>query len=312
MKTLSSLLILAGLSLVALPLQARIERNVEKSFTVAGTGTLRLETSGGAITVKPGADGVVKIVAHERIRADSDAEADSLLKNLELTFDQNGNDVRAAAKYDRGTLGFHFGSQPVQVDFTAEVPAAFATDLHTSGGSISIGDLAGVVNARTSGGNIKLGKLGGKADVRTSGGGIALEEARGEVKLDTSGGNISVGRVAGPADLSTSGGSISIDSVEQRVNAHTSGGNIRATLVGPLKGDCVLSTSGGSVRVTVDKSAAFQLDASTSGGGVTADGLTITLDGGHHSKNKLSGAVNGGGPLLKLRTSGGSISVQVR
>ena len=79
---------------------------------------------------------------------------------------------------------------------------------------------------------------------------------------------------------------------------------------GALKGECLLSTSGGDVSVTVDKAAAFQLDASTSGGRVRADGLTITLDGGGAGRSHLSGKVNGGGPLLKLRTSGGDIKVE--
>lgn len=312
MKPLLSLVLSAGISAAILPAYGAIDRTVEKTFTVAEAGTLRLNTDGGSIQVTTGATGVVKITAHEHIRADSDAEADSLLKNLDLKFEQSGNDVSASAKYDRGMSGFHFGSTPVQVSFTAEVPAAFAADLHTSGGSISVGDLAGAVNARTSGGSIKLGKLGGRVDARTSGGSISLAEARNEVKLDTSGGSVNVGHVAGPADISTSGGSISIDSVEQKVRAHTSGGPIRAGIVGPLKGDCELSTSGGGIHVTVDKTAAFNLDASTSGGSVHADGLTITLSASNQSRTKLAGAVNGGGPELKLRTSGGGITVQVR
>lgn len=312
MKLLSCLLIAAATTGLAISAHAKVERTVEKTFTVSGAGKIRLTTSGGTISVVAGADGTVKITAKERIRADSDAEADELLKDLELKFEQNGNDVSASAKYERSS-GFHFGSwPPVQVDFVATVPASYAADVHTSGGSITIGDLAGEVEARTSGGSIKLGKLGGRVDARTSGGNVSLEEARGEVNLDTSGGAIRVGRVAGPADLSTSGGSIHIDSVEEKLRAHTSGGSITAGIVGPLKGDCSLSTSGGSVTVTVDKTAAFHLDASTSGGSVNASGVTITLEGGKQGRSKLAGDVNGGGSQLKLRSSGGNISVTAR
>lgn len=294
-------------------LHATIDRDVEKTFTVTGTGTLHLETYGGAISVVPGADGVVKITAHERIHASSDSEADELLKNLDLTFNQTGRDVSAAAKYTGSRFGFHFGSwPPVNVDFTATVPAAYATDLHTSGGSVTVGDLNGAVNARTSGGPIRLGKLGGPVDARTSGGSINLDSAKDDTTLDTSGGPISVGRLGGPSQLSTSGGSIRIDAVEHSVRAHTSGGSIRAGLVGTPKGDCRFDTSGGSVQIGVDKTAAFELDAATSGGGVSVNGLTITLQSYSKSRDKLVGTVNGGGPLLKLRSSGGSITVSVR
>jgi hypothetical protein len=53
----------------------------------------------------------------------------------------------------------------------------------------------------------------------------------------------------------------------------------------------------------------LHLDARTSGGDVNAEGLTITIDHGGVGKSSLSGDVNGGGPLLKLRTSGGNIEI---
>lgn len=289
--------------------QSRLERLVEKQFTVTAAGTLRVETAGGTIRVSPTTDSVVRIRAKQRIRASSEAEADELLKKLELTLEQHGNDVRAVARYERRSPGFHFGSwPPVQVDFEIETPAAFATELNTSGGGITVGDLTGKVRARTSGGSITLGRLGGAVDAGTSGGHISLAESGGPAELKTSGGNISVGRVNGPADLSTSGGSIKIESAAGRLRAHTSGGSIRAGITGALRDECSLSTSGGSVRVAVDRSAAFRLDASTSGGHVDAEGMTLTLE--KASRGRLAGAVNGGGPLLKIRTSGGSISVR--
>jgi hypothetical protein len=84
---------------------------------------------------------------------------------------------------------------------------------------------------------------------------------------------------------------------------------VDAGFQGPLKGECSLSTSGGSVQATVSRDAAFRLDASTSGGDVSADGLTITIDQGGIGKSNLSGDVNGGGPMLRLHTSGGDIRI---
>jgi hypothetical protein len=311
MKSSRFLVTAALIAASVLVAHARIERVVEKKFQVTGAGTLRLETQGGALTVMPSNDSTVTITAKQKIRADTEGEADELLKKLELTFEQNGNDVRAVSKYERKPAGFSFRSwPPVEVEFVATVPVSFATDLRTSGGPITLGDLAGKVEARTSGGAIRLGKMGGEVSAHTSGGGISLAEARGRVDLNTSGGNVTVGRVAGPAKVSTSGGSIKVDSVESVLNAHTSGGSIRANIKGPVKEDCTLSTSGGSVHVSVDKTAAFRLDASTSGGGVDADGLTITIEKTTRDRNKLAGAVNGGGPLVKLRSSGGGISIR--
>ena len=312
MKNSLRLLFAAGFAAASFSIaHAAIERVVEKTFPVTGAGSVYVETSGGGIRVVPSDESVVRVKAKQRIRAGSEAEADDLLKKLELTLEQQGNDVRAVAKYEPRALGFSFGSwPPVQVDFEISVPSSFATDLHTSGGGITVGDLAGKANLRTSGGSIKLGKMGGPVEARTSGGSITLAEARGPVELKTSGGNITAGRVAGPAELSTSGGSIKIESAEAQLRAHTSGGSIRAGINGALKDECSLTTSGGSVRVSVDKTTAFRLDASTSGGDVDAEGLTLTLEQGSRGRGRLAGAVNGGGPLLKLRASGGGISVR--
>lgn len=307
------LLAAGGFAIAAAFAQARIERVVEKTFTVSGAGTLHVETYGGSIEVSPASDSAVRITARQRIRANSEAEADEMLKKLELRMEQDGNDVRASAKYEKPPLGFRFGSwPPVNVDFVIAVPSSFATNLRTSGGRIRVGDLAGNAQLRTSGGSISLGKMGGKVNAHTSGGNIALDAAQGAVELETSGGSITVGHVAGPAELSTSGGSIKIESASGRLHAKTSGGSIRAGITGALQDECVLSTSGGSVRVNVDRAAAFRLDASASGGSVDAEGLTLKLEKGSVSRGRVVGDVNGGGPTLKLRTSGGGVSVALR
>jgi hypothetical protein len=314
MKSSLSLFLVTGLFVTgAAAAHAKIERIVEKSFAVQPGGTLRVDTQGGEIRVSASPDNVVKIRAREKIRAGSESEADALLMKLDLTLEQSGNDVVASAKYERSAAGFHFGSwPPVSVDFVITVPASFLAELHTSGGSVTVGDLAGKVKARTSGGSITLGRIGAEVDARTSGGDITLDGARGSVRLHTSGGGISVGAVSGEAELGTSGGSIRIDSIEGALRASTSGGSIRAGFVGRLKENCSLSTSGGSVKVTVDQAAAFRLDASTSGGSVDAEGLTITLEKSNRGRTQLSGTVNGGGPSLKLRASGGEIVVRTR
>jgi hypothetical protein len=186
----------AAASLIAIVAvaHARIERVVEKNFTLAGPGTLHVETHGGQIVVERSGDSTVRIAARQKIRADSEREADELLKNLELTLEQDGNNVRASSKYAPRPAGFRaLAWPPVQVDFVISVPAGFAANLNTSGGAIVVSDLDGAADVRTSGGSIKLGNMGGTVEARTSGGNISLEGARAAVKLRTSGGNISAG-----------------------------------------------------------------------------------------------------------------------
>lgn len=309
MKSYLPLLIGLGLlSISPAALKATVERTVERTFAVQPGGSLKVETAGGNITVEPGAGNAVKVVAKEKIRAGDDEEANEALKDLKLTIEQQGNDVTAVAKY-RGARGW-FGNNRVQVSFVITVPTRCSADLQTSGGNISVGDLTGRMLAHTSGGNIEFGDIDGSIDGSTSGGNVELGSCTGDTRLQTSGGNVRAGRIIGKADLGTSGGSIAVKRVENVLHAHTSGGNVEAEISGAIKGDCSLGTSGGDVRVTVDKTAAFRLNASAGGGGVHADGLTITLDDGGSGRSHLAGNVNGGGPLLKLRTSGGSIRIR--
>lgn len=311
MKTLLPLLTLGALLVTPAALQAKITRLVEKSFTVQPGGNFKATTQGGDIIVKTADVSTVQIKAKQVVRASTEQEADEILSKLTLTMEQTGNDVTAEAKYEKRPSGSWFSNwPPVSVSFEVTVPTNYNLNLNTSGGDIRAASIQGNVRARTSGGDLTFERVQGEIDAHTSGGDIVLKEGTARAKLGTSGGDIEVDRAGGPTEVSTSGGDITINSVTQLLSATTSGGNVRATLTEPLKQDTVLSTSGGDVRVHIVKDAGFELDASTSGGDVRAEGVTIKIAKGGVGKSRLAGTVNGGGPRLKLRSSGGDITVQ--
>ena len=76
--------------------------------------------------------------------------------------------------------------------------------------------------------------------------------------------------------------------------------------------DCTLGTSGGSVTVVVPEAAALNLDARTSAGRVSSELPVVAVVSGEAKRGELNGKINGGGPLLKLRTSAGSIDLRKR
>lgn len=306
-----SLLFLLLGALSALPLSAKIVRSVDKTFAVQPGGTLKVLTQGGDVTVKTEDIAEVRVTARQTFRADTEAEADEIAEKLTLTLEQSGNDVTAEAKYEsKRPSGWFRSWPPVSVDFVVTVPTRYNTELRTSGGDIAIGSLTGIVKANTSGGDIRLDRIDGEVDAHTSGGDITLREGTARAKVHTSGGDIRIDKVAGPVEAGTSGGDIIINSAANVVTAHTSGGDVRAVLTNPLTADCSLGTSGGDVTVEFPRNSSFRLDANTSGGDVDATGLTITIERGGLGKSRLVGTVNGGGPLLKLRTSGGDINVR--
>jgi hypothetical protein len=310
MKLLHPLLLGAALAVPGL-LPAKITRVVEKTFAVQPGGKLDASTQGGDIIVKAGEGNDVRVKAVQVVRASTEQEADQILAKLDLRIEQSGNDVRAEAKYEKQGKGKWFGSwPPVSVSFEVTVPSHYNLQLNTSGGDVRVASLRGNVRARTSGGDLEFARIEGDIDAGTSGGDIKLAEGTARARLTTSGGDIRVERAGGPTEASTSGGDITLDSVAQLISASTSGGNVRATLAEAPKQDASLSTSGGDIEVRISSGAAFRLDASTSGGNVRADGLTITLKEGGKGKNHLVGAVNGGGPTLRLRSSGGDVRIR--
>lgn len=313
MKTLTRLLLLGAALAAPLALSAKITRTVEKTFAVQSGGNLKAATQGGDITVKTSDRPGVHILVKQVIRAATEQEADEILTKLTLTLEQSGNDVTAESKYEKRGPGTWFGNwPPVSVSFVITVPKSFNLRLNTSGGNIAVASLSGNVWVRTSGGDLEFARIDGDIDAGTSGGDITLQEGTARAMLRTSGGDIEIDRAGGPTDVSTSGGNIKINSVAQLTSATTSGGDVHAVIIEALRQDTLLSTSGGDVEVEMVKGAGFQLDASTSGGDVNASGLTITIEKGGTGKSKLVGAVNGGGPRLKLRSSGGDVTVRTR
>lgn len=143
-------------------------------------------------------------------------------------------------------------------------------------------------------------------ELNTSGGALSVKDLTGELKARTSGGSINIGNITGDVKLHTSGGSISTDTITGNLNAHTSGGSINVTIDKQFTQDAKLTTSGGSITAYLISDIQADIYASTSGGRVKSD---FEIDG-IVKKMSVKGKINGGGPKLTLKTSGGSIKIK--
>jgi hypothetical protein len=68
-----------------------------------------------------------------------------------------------------------------------------------------------------------------------------------------------------------------------------------------------VETSGGDIDIRVPAGTGALIDASTSGGEVICD-LPITMNG-KLDESRIRGTINGGGEMIRARTSGGDIRV---
>ncbi len=298
MRTRSSLIALAAGLALLVPFAASAD-TVERTFQVSAGGRLEIDTDLGRIDVREGSPGTVRIVVEREVRGGDDDD-------FELDFEQSGNTVRVTGeKPDSWGWG---GWNRYRVAYKVEVPRDFDVQLETSGGDVSVASLDGDVDCRTSGGDVELADVGGRVDCRTSGGDIEVGTVTGAVMAKTSGGDIHIGRSGGSVIAKTSGGDVTIDEVFGQVEATTSGGNVRARLADQPRADCKLTTSGGRIELAVDPSISADIDASTSGGRVHVD-FPVSVSGSL-SKTRLNAELNGGGPQIYLRTSGGSIHIE--
>ena len=299
---LSALLILC----LASPGFGRVSGDVKKNFRVGPGGTLTLETDLGSIEVKTSNRNEVDVEVAFRPRSGSRRRIEDILEDFTVDFDQRGDDVFVTAEYlGRGQGFWDSVGRYLRVEFYVTVPKKYNVDLRTSGGGISVDDLEGEARSKTSGGSLSFGRIQGSVYGRTSGGSIELDECGGEVDVKTSGGSISIGRVTGDVVAHTSGGSIHVDEVMGSIDAGTSGGSVTATISEQPKDDCRLTTSGGTINVYLAEDVGVYVNAGTSGGRVRTE-FPVTIRG-EISKRKLQAKINGGGPELYLRTSGGSI-----
>ncbi|MGB7311092.1 MAG: hypothetical protein WBC67_18675 [Candidatus Acidiferrales bacterium] len=193
--------------------------------------------------------------------------------------------------------------------------------LHTSGGHIRVTSIQGTARLDTGGGNITLEHSGGELTAETGGGEIEVGEAAGLVRARTGGGGIRVVRVIGPTNLETSGGSIYLTQVDSPVKASTSAGGITAWFVSPPKssGTCDLQSSAGDIVVHMPRNLAVTIDAEVALGNehrVIVDPafpLRISYDDSSNGARtvRAEGSLNGGGPLVRLRTVDGNIRFEL-
>lgn len=303
------------------------EERSEKFFNVKPGGWLELRADFGAVVVRSSPKDEVKVEVTKWVEGRHRRSAKELFEDYEITYTQTARGVTITAEM-RGTSSWRRSNDGLQVEFRLTVPQRYNLDLNTSGGSVEVDDLIGEARVKTSGGSLTLGRIEGPVTAKTSGGSISLRRCKGDLLARTSGGGIEVGDVDGEVDVETSGGSIEVDGASGNLRAHTSGGglslrnlhgnvdastsggSIDAELLAPISAPCELSTSGGGISVYVSKDFKADLDARSSGGGVHCD-MPITVQGSF-GEGKLVGKINGGGPLLTLRTSGGGIDLRQR
>lgn len=262
---MKSILISLSFVLMAMVVHAQEAPFLVKNFE----STIReaeVYTSGGSIEVTHQAAEKQRIevyVKGNNNRTYSKQEIEERLQSdYTLTIDVSGGKLYAKAEARKG---YRDWSNSLSFSFKVFVPESVDTKLATSGGSINLNGIKGLLKFSTSGGSLNLDKVGGELEGATSGGSIHISDSKANGKLATSGGSITADGCGGILKLTTSGGSIKLSKLNGDFDATTSGGSVSAD---DIEGTLEAATSGGSMQLTNMK---CSLSASTSGGSIHAD-----------------------------------------
>ncbi|GJQ61497.1 MAG: hypothetical protein SCALA702_05500 [Melioribacteraceae bacterium] len=267
----------------------------EKTFSVEKGELLELFASTGNVKITTWENDEVYVKVFGNSRAE---------EKVEFSFDETSRGVKIKAE-KRGSNWFNWGSG-IKLNFEIRVPSRFDTEIKTAGGDIFVADLEGENELKTSGGDLTLFNLKGALEAKTSGGKIELEGHEGKAYLGTSGGDIDVKGQDGDIEAKTSGGDIEMNVKSGRVRGSTSGGDVRLVYSGENEG-IALSTSGGDIRMRLPSNIKAEIDCTTSGGRVRNNLNTTKIY--RDKKTSLEAELNGGGALIKARTSGGDVTL---
>jgi DUF4097 and DUF4098 domain-containing protein YvlB len=147
-------------------------------------------------------------------------------------------------------------------------------------------------------------------DLHSGDGPITLPAVSGNLRLSSGDGAIEGSGLDGSLNATTSDGHITVQGRFDQLSLRTGDGKIEAEVASGSRMQDAWSvrTADGNVRLRLPQNFAADLDLRTGDGRITLD-LPVAVSG-HFKPSAIRGKLNGGGQLLEIRTSDGSISLE--
>jgi len=254
------------------------------SFAPPRGTLLRVHNANGKTRVVGEERSDVQVIACKRARAESSEEAARLLDEIRVSETQSNGalelEVEIPKKWNR------HGSANLEI----HVPRELRVEVGASNGKVTLEGLRGGAKARSSNGAVTVIDVVGAIDIFTSNAKVECSTTRGRLVARSSNGKIELEDHRGSVDASTSNGLISA-SIEE---------------VG--REGVLLATSNGRIALELPEKVDAELDIHVDNGVIRTH---RDLGGASpQPTGRLRATLGAGGPLIKLRTSNGSISLK--
>lgn len=303
--------------LAAANTRAVIDRAVERAFAVPAnaSASLDVETFYGAIKITRGTGSAIHVVARETIEADSEAQADRELRNLDLHITDKtsptSETVTVRAAFRRTVHWTWEKWPPLGLSFEIEIPERCQLRLVSREGAITVPAVQGDVEVRAQNGETFLGAITGAATVKSGVGNVIVTSCTGRLVIDAHAGNVSVGRLQSSAQIDAVGGTIEVQASHGDLRIHGDGADVQVGFVYPIRGDADVRASGGDLQASFETGVEAKLDVHASTfGQVRVRELELSYISGRPGDAHVTGTLGRSGPLLQLRAGGGNVRLR--
>jgi hypothetical protein len=294
----------------------------EQTVPVGAATVLDVATERGRINVQVGEPGhvVVKGTVSVRIGWNVPANAADLAKAAAShpPIEEEGATIRLRPPTDAAVR------DAVTVAYDVLVPPDTTLISASDSGATNVDGVRRAVSVRTQSGAITLANLGGDGEVTSGSGSVAVRGVQRNLRVSTQSSGIVAtdlsgslyartgsGRIHGSlngredVDVRTESSTITLQGLNGSAVAHSDSGRI--SLRGNPRLAWEISSGSGSLDIDLSADAPAMLDLTTKSGSIDVPPGLVT---GHVDKRRVSGAIRGGGALVRVTSRSGSIRVK--
>ena len=283
-----------------------------RTVRLGRTGTFDLQNVSGDITVTGAGGDDVRIEATKRVRHPNEAEAKTILSEIEIQVQERSGRVDVRTEYPRGR------NWAGGVDFTVSVPRDASVALRTVSGTVKVSNVNGELRAESVSGDIIASSARKLRTAKTVSGDLEITDAEAdEFSASTVSGDVIVNRLkASGFDAQSVSADLRLTDVDvDHASLRSVSGDIEYGGRLQKGGRYQFQSHSGDVRVTPMDARGFSVEASTFSGDVRSD-YTLTLQGGTGNSlvgpgrnRSVRGTFGDAGATLTLQSFSGDIVI---
>jgi hypothetical protein len=326
-----------------------VQEESRRVYPSAGLKAVSVDNPRGRIEFLPGAADSVELVAIKTARGETARDARELAAQTSVEVDRTEGTLNVRVRYPQAMSSvrwFNFDHsgrhhRGPQVTIRMRIPARLSASgrtssgtavasgvagplsLNSTSGDLRVEDAGGVVELRTTSGDITARSIGSGSSVVTVSGDVRVGNARGAITVRSTSGDLRITEVGGPLEVSSVSGEVMVrdaaaglvcsvtsgdvvaHGVRKAARVTSSSGDLDVQVVGPVEG-AELSTASGDVVLRLSPETRGELELRTGSGEIQ---VRTALAVKTVSRHLVTGAVGGGGPPLRVRTSSGEVQV---